>query len=261
MNWVRITCVAIFIMTCGVVSQAGTKDVTAIEIMEKMEKLYDMKQDLTAKMKYTVKRVDEGVKVIESIFYRRDKGDQFLSVNISPESDRGNGYLRVESNTWMYRRNTRTFQIVKRDESVSGTDVKTGDLEKKKFTELYEPVVDEQGREALYEETLGKAKIPVYRFKVVAKVKDVTYPKHEYWVRRDNYLLLKQKNYALSGTLMRSKYFPKYTRIDGRYLYVRLIIVDEFEKGNKTMLQMSGISLKPIPDHVFTKAYLENLSK
>ena len=261
MNMVRVSWVALFVMICATVSPVWAKEITAIEIMEKMDALYDLEQDLTAKMKFTIKRVDEGVKVIESIFYRRDRGDQFLSVNISPESDRGNGYLRVESNTWMYRRNTRTFQIMKRDDSVNGTDAKTGDLEKRKFTDLYGPAMDNQGKEVLIKETLGKAKIPVYRFVVVAKVKDVTYPKHEYWVRRDNFLLLKQKDYALSGTLMRSLYFPKYTKIGGRYFFIRLIVVDEFEKGNKTMLEMSSISLKPIGDHVFTKAYLENLSK
>ena len=261
MNLVRMSCLVIFFMTCVMVSPLWAKDIAVVEIMEKLDELYDLEQDITAKMKFTIKRVDEGIKVMESIFYRRDRGDQFLSINIAPESDRGNGYLRVESNTWMYRRNTRTFQIMKRDDSISGTDAKSGDLEKKKLVDLYEPAVDKQGKEILSTEVLGKAKIPVYRFVTVAKVKDVTYPKNEYWVRRDNFLLLKQKNYALSGTLMRSLYYPKYTKIGGRYFAIRIIIVDEFEKGNKTMMEMSGISLKPIGDYVFTKAYLENISK
>lgn len=235
--------------------------ITVMEIMKKMDELYSMKQDLTAKMKFTQKKVDEGVKVVENIFYQRDREDKFLSVGISPESNRGNGYLRVGDNMWMYRRNTRTFQIMKREDTISGTDTRAGDLEKKKFTDLYEPKLDEQGREMLYEETMGKAEIPVYRFVVVGRVKDVMYPKQEYWVRKDNFLTLKRLSYALSGTLMQSAYFPKYTKIDGRYFPIQMIFVDEFEKGNKTMLEMSGISLEPIEDHVFTKAYVENLSK
>ena len=235
--------------------------VNIADIMQKMDEIYNMKQDLTAKMKFTQKKVNEGIKVVENIFYQRDREDKFLAVGISPESNRGNGYLRVDDNMWMYRRNTRTFQIMKRDEAISGTDAKAGDLEKKKFTDLYEPKRDEQGNVLLFSETMGKAKIPVYRFMVVARVKDVTYPTEEYWVRRDNLLTLKRKSYALSGTLMQSAYFPKYTKIDGRYFPIRMIFVDEFEKGNKTMLEMSGISLEPIKNHVFTKAYLENLSK
>ena len=38
-------------------------------------------------------------------------------------------------------------------------------------------------------------------------------------------------------------------------------IIDEFEKGNKTIVEISDISTKKIDDSVFTKAYLENLSK
>ena len=73
MKLIRIFCLALFIITCGVVSPVCAKDKTVTEIMEIMDELYDMRQDLTAKMKFTIKRVGEGVKVIESIFYRRDK--------------------------------------------------------------------------------------------------------------------------------------------------------------------------------------------
>jgi hypothetical protein len=60
---------------------------------------------------------------------------------------------------------------------------------------------------------------------------------------------------------MLSAYFPKYTEIDGKYIPARIMVVDEFEKGNKTMTELSGVSLKDIDNNVFTKAYLENLSK
>ena len=39
------------------------------------------------------------------------------------------------------------------------------------------------------------------------------------------------------------------------------LIIDEFEKGDKTLVELSGFSLENIDDAVFTKAYLENLSK
>jgi hypothetical protein len=162
---------------------------------------------------------------------------------------------------WMYRRNTRTFQIMGRGQSIGGTDADADDLETRKYVELYEPVLDEHGNEKLTEETLGKAKIPVYRFEVKAKVKDVDYPKKTYWVRQDNFLKLKEESYSLSGTLTQTIYYPKYTNVQGRYVFAKQLVIDEFEKGNKTLLQLSGISLKAIDDAVFTKAYLENLSK
>ena len=126
---------------------------------------------------------------------------------------------------------------------------------------MYEPALDEQGNEIISEEILGKAKIPVYRFEIRAKVKDVKYPKMIYWIRQDNFLILKIQSYSLSGTLMETSYYPKYTVLRKAHIATRRIHIDEFEKGKKTILELSGISLEPVDDAVFTKAYLENLSK
>lgn len=232
-----------------------------IEILAKIDAIENLGRDITVKAVLTEQKVNQGVRVLEGVYYRRDRDDAYLIVMTAPESSKGNGYLRVGENMWMYRRNTRTFQMMARGQSIEGSDAEAGDIEKRKLVELYEPARDDQGREIISEETLGKAKIPVYRFEVNAKVNDVDDPKKIYWVRQDNFLTLKEENYSLSGTLTETCYFPKYTNIEGRYIAVKEIFIDEFEKGNKTLLELSGISLEPIDDEVFTKAYLENLSK
>ncbi len=234
---------------------------TVLEIMREMETLQDIGVDITVKVKITEQKSDQGVKVFESVYYRRDKDDAFLIVMTAPDNEKGNGYLRVGDNMWMYRRNTRTFQKMTRDQSIAGTDAKAGDMEKRKFTELYEPALDDNGQEILTKETLGKAAILVYRFEVKAKVKDVEYPKVIYWVRQDNFLVLKEEDYSLSGILMETSYFPKWTTVEVKYIPLQMMFMDEFEKGNKTIVEFSGISLARIDDAVFTKAYLENLSK
>jgi hypothetical protein len=162
---------------------------------------------------------------------------------------------------WMYRRNSRTFQKMSRYQSMAGTEMNASDLETRKHTQLYEPALDASGQELLTRETLGKAQIPVYRLEVNAKVKDLEYPCVTFWVRQDNFLLMKQESYSQSGTLMIVSYFPKYTELEGKYLPAKIMVVNEFEKGNKTLLELSGVSMEPIDDAVFTKAYLENLSK
>ncbi len=103
--------------------------------------------------------------------------------------------------------------------------------------------------------------MPVYKLEIKAKVNDVDYPKKIYWIRRDNYLPLKEESYSLSGALMQTAYYLKYTVVDGRYVPVNQMFIDEFEKGNKTMVEISNISTRKIDDSIFTKAYLENLSK
>jgi len=234
---------------------------TVVDLLEKMDKLEDLGVDITAKVRLDLQRVDEGVQIKECVYYRRDQDDAFLIVMTAPDNEKGNGYLRVGENMWMYRRNTRTFQIMGRDEHIGGTGAKADDFEKRKLTDLYGPVLDANGKELLTAETLGSAKIPVYRFEVTAKVKDVDYPKVIYWVRQDNALVMKTESYALSDTLMETAFFPKWTTVEGKYIPIRMLFVDEFEKGNKTMVELSGISLAGIDNDVFTKAYLENLSK
>ena len=234
---------------------------TVMEIMQKMEDVEDIGIDITVKVNITEQKPEQGVRTLESVYYRRDQDDAFLIVMTAPDNEKGNGYLRVGDNMWMYRRNTRTFQMMNRDQSIAGTDAKAGDMEKRKFTELYAPTLDAQGKEILAEETLGKAQIPVYRFEVKGKVKDVEYPKVIYWVRQDNFLTMKQESYSLSDTLMETSYFPKWTTVEGKFIPLQMVFVDEFEKGNKTLVDLSGISLESIANEIFTKAYLENLSK
>ena len=107
--------------------------------------------------------------------------------------------------------------------------------------------------------TLGKVK--VYELSITATVDDVTYPKQKLYVRRDNYLLLKVLNYSKSQKLLLTQYYPKYTKIKGKYIPIQGYNIDELEKGNKTVFQIQNISTKPISKNVFTKAYLETLSR
>jgi outer membrane lipoprotein-sorting protein len=242
---------------------ATVKEISAeppiIDLMKAIEKQEEMTTDIRAKVELTQQKVDQGVKKIESIFYRRDSDDSFLIVMVAPESDKGNGYLRVGENFWMYRRNTRTFQHVNRDENIGGSNARGQDFEKRKFTELYEPAKSKDGKSTIKEEMLGQ--IPVYKFEVTAKVTDVDYPKKTYWVRKDNYLPLKEQSYSSSGTLMATAYYRKYTIVNERYVAIERLYIDEFEKGNKTLMEISGISTEKLDNYLFTKPYLENLSK
>lgn len=229
------------------------------KIISSIEENMELKSDLQARVTATQQKIKQGRKVIEMVYYRRDKDDAFMIVMAAPESDKGNGYLKIDDNFWMYRRNTRTFQHVNRDESIGGTDAKSDDFEKRKLSELYKPVLNTDNKQVITEEMLGK--IPVYRFELIAKVNDVDYPKKIYWARKDNFLPLKEQSFSLSGTLMQSAYYMKYTQISGKYVAVEHMYVDEFEKGNKTIVQITDISTEKLNDSIFTKAYLENLSK
>ncbi|MBI5744077.1 MAG: outer membrane lipoprotein-sorting protein [Elusimicrobia bacterium] len=57
-----------------------------------------------------------------------------------------------------------------------------------------------------------------------------------------------------------SKLDPVKERIRARWT-AREMFIDEFEKGNKTIVELSSIVTTKLEDRIFTKAYLENLSK
>jgi outer membrane lipoprotein-sorting protein len=226
----------------------------ASEIMKKIDYMMEQIGDISVKVSIVQNKARQGVKNFGFLYFRRDVTDEFLIVAFAPDTEKGNGYLRVGDNFWMYRQNTRTFQHISRDESIMGTNAKSGDFEKRKLTDLYKPLA-----ETVEEEMLGKKQ--VYKFTMVAKVNDVTYPKQVWWVQREDSLCLKVHSYSLSGTLMQTAYYPKYTQIDGKYIWLQAIFIDEFEKGNKSIVDLSGISTKKLDPKIFTKAYLENLSK
>ncbi len=229
------------------------------QVLKKIDEYQQMGRDVTATVVMTQQKAGQGTRVFKMKYYRRDSDNSFLIFFTAPEAERGNGYLRVGNNFWMYRKNTRTFQHVNRDESIGGSDARGEDFETRNLLELYDAAVDENGDELIRESMLGK--ISVYEMQVKAKINDVSYPKKKYWVQKTNFLPLKEQSFAGSGTLMLTTYYLNYTKIEGSYVPVKQLYLDEFEKGNKTIVEISNISLKRLDNSIFTKAYLENMSK
>ncbi len=234
---------------------------TVQQIIDYVDTTYEIRSDMTAQARITTRDPEQGTKVIQSVLYRRDRDDAFLIVIADPETDRGNGYLRVGDNMWMYRRSTRTFTHIGRDEKIGGSNASAGDFETRKFRELYAPALDGAGREIITEETIGGGKIPVYRIEVAARVNDVKYPRLVMWLTRDKYLELKRESYGLSGTLMETDLFTSYKEVDGRYVPLLEKFTDEVEKGRTSLLEITGISFTRVDDYRFDKSYLESLSK
>ena len=236
-------------------------DPTVAEIIDYIDTNYEVRSDVTGQARITTRDPEQGNKVIESVLYRRDRDDAFLIVIAEPETDRGNGYLRVGDNMWMYKRSTRTFTHIGRDEKIGGSNTSAGDIETRKFKELYRPALDAAGKEIIAAETIGGAKIPVYKLEVEAKVNDVKYPRLVMWVTRDKYLELKRESYSLSGTLMETALFTNYKNVDGRYIPLLQKFTDEVEKGRTSVLEIMGVSFAKVDDFKFDKSYLESLSK
>ncbi|MBN2354215.1 MAG: outer membrane lipoprotein-sorting protein [Spirochaetales bacterium] len=235
-------------------------DPSVQDIIDTIDARYQIQTDITAQTKITTRDPDlGGTKVIEAVYYRRDSDDAFLVVLYAPDTDKGNGYLRVGDNMWLYLSKSRAFQHIGRGEKIGGSNATAGDMETRKFKELYKPALDANGKEIISQEMIGK--IPVYKIELTAKVVDVKYPKLVMWLTRDKLLRLKEEYYSLSGTLLQTAYYKNYKNVDGRYLALVSRFDDAIEKDNVSVMEITGISFDKVDDYKFEKRYLESLSK
>ena len=81
------------------------------------------------------------------------------------------------------------------------------------------------------------------------------------WVTKGTNLVLRTEEYSLTKRLMRSSLFPNYAKVGSGVIPTQMIFIDELVKGKKTQITISEISTNKLPDHVFTKAYVERVNR
>jgi hypothetical protein len=80
-------------------------------------------------------------------------------------------------------------------------------------------------------------------------------------VTKKDSLLLKSEDYSLSKRLLRISYYPSYVKIGDTYIADSLLFVDALVQGKKTKITLTEVSIDPLPDSVFTKAYIERVNR
>jgi len=188
-------------------------------------------------------------KVSQIRMFRRDARDQFLILIQLPEADKGQGYLKEGDNLQFYDPTSRKFNHSSMKEALGDSEAQNDDFSQNKTLEDYN--IAETG-----EATLGK--FPVWIINLKAKTNDVSYDQIRLYVRKDKPLVLKQEYLSISGRLMRTILYPKYAELGGgKFFPSQMLVIDEINKGEKSQITMSEMSLETLPDKVFTKAFLE----
>jgi hypothetical protein len=197
--------------------------------------------------------------VYEAVIYRRDADDKLMILFLRPKAEAGKGYLRVESNLFIYDPSVGKWERRTERERIGGTDSRRADFDESRLAEEYTPSY-------VAAEKLGK--FDVHRMKLTAKEGvDVAYPVLELWVDASTGNTLKAQDFALSGRLMRTAYYPKWQRIDSPskgepvYFPEQIRLYDEVEKENQTLIVMRKVDLEALPANIFTKAWLESQSR
>lgn len=210
---------------------------------------------------YLIEKRDPGgaMSTTRAVMFRRDRDKEFLVLVLEPEVDKGKGYLKVGDNLWLYDPVGKSFTFTSAKERFENSSLRTSDFNGSNFAGDYRAVASRK-------EMLGKFACTVLDLE--ATNDRVSFAKEKIWVSSDD-LVRKVEDYSLSGQLMRTTAIPTYQKVGDRWVPLLMVIVDNIKSKviegkteyERTTVTISKPSLKALPDVVYTKDYLERVSK
>ena len=246
----KIWIVMIMVLAAGLVFAA---EPDFIKILEEADFMGNFDAgDFSSLMTIVSVDPDEGTSVLKVNQFRRDAQDKFLMLMQAPEDQKGQGYLRVDDNMWIYDPVSRKFNHFSMKESFEGTDARYSDLGRSTLADDYAVSGYTEGKLGRYE---------VYVVELEAKHDEVSFPYQKIWLRKDNNLILKVESYSLTKRLLRTALFPSYTQVGEKFIASKMLFTDELVEGKKTQITVSDISIDTLPDTVFTKSYVERVNR
>jgi len=258
----RIQLYSLVLVLCVGTASAQAAPLTEKE-MSAMLKGVDDRQKNNGDYKSIVyveqKEKNKSDRVFQLVVYRRDADDKLMMLFLKPKSEAGKGYLRLDKNLFLYDPSTGKWDRRTERERIGGTDSRRADFDESRLAEEYAPTY-------VADEKLGR--FGVHHIKLTAKKNaDVAYPIVEAWLDKKTGNLLKIQQFALSGKLMRTTYYPKwkrkYSESKGEPVYYpkEIRIFDEVQKGNRTTVVIKNIDFNPLDKNMFTKAWLESKTR
>jgi hypothetical protein len=176
-----------------------------------------------------------------------------------PKSSQGQGYLRIDQNLWFYDPAVGKWERRTERERIGGTNSRRSDFDESRLAQEYDP-------EANGEEKLGAYNALVLTLRGKSGV-DVPFPVIKLWIDTQTKNVLKRQEFALSGKLLRTSYYPKWKKAYSEtsksdvWFAQELRFYDEVEKENSTLVLVQSVDLRPLEANLFTKAWLESKSR
>ena len=205
------------------------------------------------------KEKDKVAVVYEALVFRRSADQRFMILFTKPKASQGQGYLRVDQNLWFYDPAVGKWERRTELERIGGTNSRRSDFDESRLAEEYDP------------EDNGEEKLGVYTAQVMTlKGKpglDLAFPVLKLWIDKATKNELKRQEFALSGRLLRTSYYPKWQKIysESRKADIwypqEIRFYDEVEKQNSTLILIKSVDLKPLEANLFTKAWLESKAR
>jgi outer membrane lipoprotein-sorting protein len=197
--------------------------------------------------------------VYEAMVMRRSEDQKFIILFNKPKASQGQGYLRIDKNLWFYDPAVGKWERRTERERIGGTNSRRSDFDESRLAQEYNP--EDNG-----EEKLGAYTAQVMTLKGKPNL-DLAFPVIKLWVDKETKNVLKRQEFALSGRLLRTSYYPKWKKIFSEskkadiWYPQELRFYDEVEKANSTLILIQSVDLHSLEANIFTKAWLESQSR
>lgn len=215
--------------------------------------------DFSAEYTIVQEKPGQGTSVSKAAVFRRDVSDTYLILMLEPTDDKGKGYFKSGDSLWFYDPADRRFIFTSAKEQFRNSNARNSDFSRSSFAKDYRIISTSR-------EQLGKFDCTV--IDLSATNNDATFPRTRLWVTGDD-LIRKMEDYSLSGQLMRTVATPTYQKVGNHYVPVGILIVDALRGktiggkflNEKTQITIAMPSLAHQPDSLYSKAYLEKVSR
>lgn len=253
------------VISCGAVlvregrSLAAMTPAQMVDLLKVVDDRQNNNGDWRAAAHLEQKEKDKVDIVYETEFYRRSADQKFMILFTAPKSSAGQGYLRLDKNLWFYDPSVGKWERRTERERIGGTNSRRSDFDDSRLAQEYEPT--DEGEEKLGRFTAQKL------FLKGKPGLDLAFPTIRLWVDKDSKNVLKRQEYALSGKLLRTAYYPKWKKVFSESKKVdvwypeEMRFFDEVEKANSTLILIKAVDLHALPPNLFTKAWLESKSR
>ena len=240
-------------------AQAALTSAQMVDLLKIVDDRQKNNGDWRAAAYLEQKEKDKVDTVYETEYFRRSEDQKFMILFTKPKSSAGQGYLRIDKNLWFYDPSVGKWERRTERERIGGTNSRRSDFDESRLAEEYDPT--DEGDEKLGAYTAQKLLLNG------KPGQDLAFPVVRIWIDKETKNVLKRQEYALSGRLLRTAYYPKWKKISspskkGDVWYPEEIrFYDEVEKANQTLVLIKSVDPNPLPQNLFTKAWLESKSR
>src|SRR3569832_1739548 len=233
---------------------AKTKDET-VKMLKEVDVRQNSQGDWHSHIYMEQKEKDKVDVVYEGDVYRRTEDQKFVIIFDKPKASQGQGYLRIDKNLWFYDPAVGKWERRTERERIGGTNSRRSDFDESRLAEEYDP------------KDAGEEKLGAYDAQVMSLQGkpglDLAFPSIKLWVDKATKNVHKRQEFALSGRLLRTSYYPKWLKVysESRQAEIwypqEIRFYDEVEKQNSTLILIKSVDLKALEANLFTKAWLE----